>query len=194
MPMGKEEKRQRVYGEALRLFSLNGFKKTTVEEIADALGMTKGNIYLYARNKKDLYESSVAWALARWQQNSKSVADKEESCAACIYAYFLTGYQYLASDDVLRNLILLDQGIFPLMESEDRFHEINEASRRILKGYLQEGIEAGEFRPFEMEGVANLLYSFYVMLVIKRYLDPENIPSQQALNTAFDLILNGLRK
>lgn len=190
--MGKEEKRQRVYEAALLLFSRYGFKKTTVEDIGDALGMTKGNLYLYARSKKDLYESAVAWALRNWQQNSKEAADKEESCAARIYTYFITGYRYLESDPVLRHLIRHDQALFPLIEAEDRFQEINRASRHILQAYLEEGIATGEFRPFEVAGVAELLYSFYVMLVIKRYVVPGNIPSQRDLNTAFDLILNGL--
>jgi AcrR family transcriptional regulator len=190
--MGKEEKRQRIYEAALQLFSRYGFKKTTVEDIADALGMTKGNLYLYARNKQDLYESAVAWALTTWQQSSREEADKEEICAAKIYAYFITGYRYLESDTVLRNLITNDQSLFPLTESGDRFYEINQASRHILEGYLHEGIETGEFRSFEVAGVAELLYSFYVMLVIKRYLVPGNVPSQEALDTAFDLILNGL--
>lgn len=191
--MGKEEKRQRVYEAALQLFSRYGFKKTTVEDIADALGMTKGNLYLYARNKQDLYESAVAWALCNWQQRSRAAGDKEESCAAKIYAYFFTGYQYLESDEVLRNLIINDQALFPLTESGDPFYEINRASRLILQGYLARGIETGEFRSFEVEGAAELLFSFYVMLVIKRYLAPGRVPSQQALETAFDLILNGLR-
>ena len=190
--MGKEEKRQRVYEAALLLFSRYGFKKTTVEDIGDALGMTKGNLYLYARSKKDLYESAVAWALRSWQQNSREAADEEESCAAKIYAYFITGYRYLESDSVLRQLIHHDQALFPLTEPEDRFQEINQASRHILQAYLEEGIATGEFRPFEVAGVAELLYSFYVMLVIKRYVVPGNIPSQRDLNTAFDLILNGL--
>ena len=190
--MGKEEKRQLVYEAALQLFSRYGFKKTTVEDIADALGMTKGNLYLYAINKQDLYESAVAWALYNWQQNSRASGDKEESCAAKIYAYFFTGYQYLESDEVLRNLIINDQSLFPLTESGDRFYEINLASRQILEGYLEAGVKTGEFRTFEVAGVAELLYSFYVMLVIKRYLVPGEIPSQQALETAFDLILNGL--
>jgi len=190
--MGKEEKRQRVYEAALQLFSRYGFKKTTVEDIADALGMTKGNLYLYARNKQDLYESAVAWALRSWQQRSRAAADEEESCAAKIYAYFFTGYQYLELDPVLRNLIINDQSLFPLTESGDRFYEINRESRLILQKYLVEGIKNQEFRPFEVEGVAELLYSFYVMLVIKRYLVPGEVPSQQSLDTAFDLILNGL--
>lgn len=190
--MGKEEKRQRVYEAALQLFSRYGFKKTTVEDIGDALGMTKGNLYLYAKNKQDLYESSVAWALRNWQRRSRAVADREESCAAKIYAYFITGYRYLDSDPVLRRLLRHDQVLFPLREAEDRFRDINGASRSILQAYLTEGIDRGEFRPFEVAGVSELLYSFYMMLVIKRYVVLGSEPSQEALDTAFDLILNGL--
>ncbi|MCG8472590.1 MAG: TetR/AcrR family transcriptional regulator [Desulfobacterales bacterium] len=190
--MGREEKRQRIYQVALRLFSGFGYKETTVEVIAGELGMTKGNLYLYARNKRDLYNSCVAWALKRWQQNAKREADKEEGCAAKLYTYFNAGYHYLESDTILRDLIIRDPQLFPLTETQDAFYEINVASRNILLGYLREGIERGEFRPFEAEGVAELLYSFYVMLVVKRYVMNGRIPSQKVLDNAFELILYGI--
>lgn len=190
--MGREEKRQRIYEAALRLFSEAGYKETTVEAIATDLGMTKGNLYLYAKNKRDLYNSSVAWALMRWQQRAKAEADKEESAPAKLYAYFNAGYHYLESDAVLRKLIISDPSLFPLTEKDDTFKDINDASKGILLGYIREGIKAGELREFEAEGVVELLYPFYVMLVVRRYVVMEKTPSQKDLDNAFELILYGI--
>ena len=45
--MDKEKKIQEIFQTALKLFAHYGFKKTTVEDIASELGMTKSNIYFY---------------------------------------------------------------------------------------------------------------------------------------------------
>ena len=58
-----------IFAAALAVFARYGFKKSTVQDIADRLDMTKGNLYRYARNKRDLYEKTVSWALIRWQDN-----------------------------------------------------------------------------------------------------------------------------
>ena len=51
--MRKKEKQEAIYEAALRVFARYGFRKTTVEDIARELGMTKGNLYLYARDKRE---------------------------------------------------------------------------------------------------------------------------------------------
>ena len=52
---------------AILLFSKYGYKKTTVEEIAGALQMTKGSIYRYFINKEDLYHQVVSQLLNEWR-------------------------------------------------------------------------------------------------------------------------------
>lgn len=48
---------------ALQVFAEYGYKKATVEDIAARLGLTKGALYLCARDKLDLYEQSIRQAL-----------------------------------------------------------------------------------------------------------------------------------
>ena len=66
--MNREEKLATIYEAALRVFARYGYRRTRVEDIADELGMTKGNLYLYVENKRDLYEKAVAHGLSRWQE------------------------------------------------------------------------------------------------------------------------------
>jgi len=51
----QKENIETIYAAALKTFAKYGFKKTTVEDIAVAMNMTKGNLYLYVKNKKDLF-------------------------------------------------------------------------------------------------------------------------------------------
>ena len=47
-------KRQTIISEASRLFNYQGTKATTLDDIANTLGLTKTSLYYYARNKEEL--------------------------------------------------------------------------------------------------------------------------------------------
>ncbi|MBE0433602.1 TetR/AcrR family transcriptional regulator [candidate division WOR-3 bacterium] len=56
----KEPKtREKILKNALRLFAAKGFFRTTVEDIALATGVAKGTVYLYFRDKQDLYAAAI---------------------------------------------------------------------------------------------------------------------------------------
>ncbi|MTI16117.1 TetR family transcriptional regulator [Rhodobacteraceae bacterium RKSG542] len=62
----QERNRARIIEGALSCFSSKGFKGATVEQIAEAAGMSKSNMLYYYRNKKALYEAVLATILERW--------------------------------------------------------------------------------------------------------------------------------
>ena len=69
VPMNKTDKRQDIFRAALKLFARYGFKKTTVEDVAAEVGMTKSNLYFYVANKRELYEQTVGNALIQWRDS-----------------------------------------------------------------------------------------------------------------------------
>ncbi|MEZ4578646.1 MAG: TetR/AcrR family transcriptional regulator [Desulfobacterales bacterium] len=64
----KTDKKQQIFKAALSLFAHYGYRKTTLEDVAAKVGMTKGNIYFYVKNKQDLYEKAVGYALENWRR------------------------------------------------------------------------------------------------------------------------------
>lgn len=50
----KELVRTTIQKEAIRLFSENGYEQTTVEQIADAAGVSPATVYRYYKSKEDL--------------------------------------------------------------------------------------------------------------------------------------------
>jgi AcrR family transcriptional regulator len=59
--INKEEFRRKVIVSAGRIFSLYGFRKTTMDEIAKALKMGKSSIYYYFASKEEIFEAVVKW-------------------------------------------------------------------------------------------------------------------------------------
>ena len=55
IPEYKEEVRKKIIGIAYQLFLSRGYRGTTMEDIAGALGVTKPALYQYFPGKEDLY-------------------------------------------------------------------------------------------------------------------------------------------
>ncbi len=58
---GSDEKRERILKAAEALFDRNGYANTTMEQIVQALGVTKPFVYYYFRNKQEIFET-LCWA------------------------------------------------------------------------------------------------------------------------------------
>ena len=58
---GSDEKRERILKAAEALFDRNGYASTTMEQIVQALGVTKPFVYYYFRNKQEIFET-LCWA------------------------------------------------------------------------------------------------------------------------------------
>ena len=191
-PMNREEKLAAIYEAALRVFARYGFRRTRVEDIADELGMTKGNLYLYVENKKDLYEKAVAHGLLRWQDMVGKSIEKIEDIEEQFLVMCRKSYTYLSRDVSLRTVLINDPSIFPLSSKEDPFYEINHASMRMLRSVLEKGIAQGRFREVDVDHVTELLYSIYVMFIIKTYVKSEGKSTQKMFEQGLDIILQGL--
>ncbi len=56
----KDLKRQRIIEAASKLFIEQGYRKTSLDEIARAAGVAKGTVYLYAKSKAELLMQALA--------------------------------------------------------------------------------------------------------------------------------------
>ncbi len=190
--MNRQEKMDKMFEASLRIFARFGYKKTTVEDIATELGMTKGNLYLYVRDKRDLYEQTVAYGLKRWQQNVVASLKPSEDIVERLINACRSSYEYLSKDEDMRNIVINDPAIFPLYPQEDHFYKINIESMSILKSMLHQGIDEGRFRQVDVEHLTDFIYSVYIMFVHKTYVKLEGKTVDEMFNAALDVITKGL--
>ena len=55
---GKESKKK-IIRAAMDVFSVKGYAKASIREIAGVAGISVGGVYLYFRNKEELYRSLI---------------------------------------------------------------------------------------------------------------------------------------
>jgi TetR/AcrR family transcriptional regulator len=62
----QQEKRELILEAALEVFSTNGFRGSTIDQIADAAGMSKPNLLYYFRSKEDIHTTLLQRLLDTW--------------------------------------------------------------------------------------------------------------------------------
>lgn len=188
----RELKYEAIYKAALKVFAEYGFKKATIEDIAAELDTAKSSLYFYVKDKRELYDKAVAYGLRLWQNKVRDAVSAEPDIVEQFRIMANKAYEYLAEDRPLQRILMRDPALFPLFASQDPYSDINRDSIAMLKAILQRGIAEGRFRPIDVDGVAQLLFAFYVMLIQKTYMFPEGPLSRIMFKDGVDLVLKGL--
>lgn len=188
----KEKKYENLFQTALELFAAYGYKKTTVDDVAGRLSMTKGNLYFYVKNKKDLYEKTVNYALNQWKTAAEQAMAHEKDMVSKFRTMALASIEYIENNPILRQVLINDPSIFTLSSQEDRFRETNLNAMTILKSVLEEGVKQKIFYPMDVDHITEYLFSVYIMFLIKRYIKSESSSSNTMFREALELTIRGL--
>ncbi len=191
-PVKRQLKYEAIYSAALKVFAEFGFRKTTIADIAAELGTAKSSLYFYVTDKRELYIKSVEYGLKRWQDKVRDAMAQETDIVKQFLVMSHKAYEYLAQDQYLHKILMRDPSLFPLYPSQDPYSDINRDSIGMLKAILKRGIAEGRFRAVNVDSLAPLMFSFYVMLIQKTYMYPEGELPRIMFEDAVDLILKGL--
>ncbi len=192
--MEKTDKKQKILQAALSLFAHYGYRKTTLEDVADKVGMTKSNIYFYVKNKRDLYEKSVSHALEQWRDTIAAEIETVGSAGEKFAIAARRSFEYVEEHPELRALLMKHPDIFTLSPSEDRFYEVNHGAMMILKNVIRQGIDEGVFYPVDVDHVTEFLFSVYIMFLIKTYVKSDGSSGDRMFEEGLALIFRGLCK
>ena len=190
--MKPKEPIETIYESALGVFAEFGYKKATLEDIAGRLGMTKGNLYRYAKSKKALYRATVRHALIRWQQKVARAVAHEKDALAGFQVMCKKAVEYLSQDDDLRRLLIRDPDIFPMFPDNDPYGDINGESVGMVRRILSQGETEGVFRDVDLETAGDVIFSIYKMLIIRIYVHDPMGPGRRMFEQALELLTHGL--
>jgi len=177
---------------ALKVFSRYGYKKSTLEDIANELSMTNTAMYAYATSKRDLYEQTVRYVMKRWQGSVQQAVSKQSTAQGKLTKLCESALYYLAKDAEFCALLRSDPGIFPMFPTVDPYEEINRDSVLMIERIIQFGQETGEFRAVDTSGSAEVLFSIYKNFIIHTYINSEEDYTSRYLPITLELLLNGL--
>lgn len=195
----KQYSLEQIYEIALSVFAKFGFKKTAMRDVAKALGMTQGNIYLYVKNKRDLYEKSVLHAIYKFEKYMVDALQREDDVVMQIIAMSEAGFEYISRTDDLREILINDRDLLLRPQEEsfsaenlEQYLQVNEFGKNMLIKSLKRGIKEKRFRDFNVDYISELLSQIYMMFIKQIFFMPEVISRREMTKEIVNLVLYGI--
>ncbi|WP_165984377.1 TetR/AcrR family transcriptional regulator [Streptomyces sp. YIM 98790] len=189
---GRGEVPQRLLAIATRLFAERGYERTSVQEIVDAAGVTKGALYHYFGSKDDLLHEIYGRLLRLQKQRLDAVADSDAPVAERLRA--------AAADVVVSSIENIDDAtiFFRSMHQlgPEQLKKVRAERRRYherFRALIEEGQEAGIF---SRATPADLVVSYHFGAVhqLSQWYRPEGPMSPQEIGDHLaDLLMRSLR-
>ncbi len=195
MKHSSEEKEKLILDTALKRFNRFGFKKTTIEEIANDARIAKGTIYLYFDNKTDIYKKLVEEELRIFTDLFSDIISDDVGVGEKIRKLFYITVDYYSNNNFLKStLVGDDEMVLPYVAMEGQKIQEKEIVA-LIKKLLEKGVEEGEVREdLDLNKVSYLLYHFGLFLVIKEFSPDKKYPFKEMLKIMNNLLGYGIRK
>ncbi|MDD7908724.1 MULTISPECIES: TetR family transcriptional regulator C-terminal domain-containing protein [Pseudovibrio] len=106
--------RARIIEAALQTFSRSGFHGATLDEVAEAAGMSKSNMLYYYRSKKELYEAVMEHILEGWLEPLERLHkddDPEEALGSYIEEKLQLSIDHPEASRLFANEVLQGAGV-----------------------------------------------------------------------------------
>lgn len=157
--LAKESKKEQILAAAITRFSHYGVNKTTMNEIADDLGMSKANLYYYYPDKITLVTAIIDLLLAESESMVKEIVDQNLDTVTTLQ--HLLGIKFKLMKKYFM-LILNFTEYSAAGEIGARVHDrIHEIELKTIEEILLRGIKSGELVTFDTKKSSEL----YVIMI-----------------------------
>jgi AcrR family transcriptional regulator len=171
-----DKRRKKILEKALTVFIDDGFENATYQKIADKCGITRTILYLYFKNKREIFSYSIKQLLINVEENINSIrTDKSLNSIEKITKVLLDISKQLEQNRQLLSVILdyLLHIAKNDIDPEIRVRRRTVKLRRILSSMLIEGIKKNEIKNVNVKLVHDYLYGFlesaiFQLTVMKR--------------------------
>jgi len=157
-----EKRRKEILEKVLNVFIAEGYENTTFQKIADYCGITRTTLYIYFKNKKEIFNYSIKLFLTKIDENLKSVhADSSLNSVEKLTKVLLDIFTLLEESrrllTVVFDYILYTAGS---ANPEQRIHRRTLKLRHIFTALIIEGVRSGELKSLNIKTANDYLYSF----------------------------------
>ncbi|MBD9480183.1 TetR/AcrR family transcriptional regulator [Pseudoxanthomonas sp. PXM02] len=184
--------RDQIVVAATEHFSHYGYEKTTVSDLAKAIGFSKAYVYKFFESKQAIGEAICSNCLSQLEQEILQALDGVEQPAERLRRLFK------ASTEAHQKLLSQDRKLYEIAQSAaaERWPSVlayEERLRALLQEILQQGRESGDFeRKTPLDETTDAIH-----LVLRPYLNPLLLPhsleySDQAPMLLCSLVLRSL--
>lgn len=193
-----EETRQAILQSALEAFAQKGYSQTTMDEIADRAGVSKGALYWHFKDKRTLFLAVCEERASALEKVMRSALEEPETILNKIDRLLISTLLFFTQNRsfaVILGFLRVGQDPAIGLQSDQPLRTWYSEARKTLSERIQKGIEAGEIREVDPSITASLIIGAIDGLVFQWLIDPEGFPlTPKVAEEVAEFFLRGLQK
>ena len=139
-----------------------GYKKTSVDSVAEHAGVAKGTVYLYCKSKEDLFYQSVHRELRQWVADLSKKIDPSRPANLLMVEIAASDLDFVEKRPLVRDLLFgMFHGLLPAWAG--RFEELRDLGVKHVVEVLELGIRQGVFaKDLDVKPTARVLQEMQI--------------------------------
>lgn len=187
-----DKRKQEILQKSLDVFIEEGYEDATFQKIADRCGITRTTLYIYFKNKHEIFLGSIKELLAELEISLKKITNTSSLNAELSLRKVLS----TLADSIESNKKLFSVLLNYLMQLKKSGVDTNERVlrrvirlRHLLSTILIKGIQSKEFKEINVKDINDTLYGLLESAIFRiAVLNKDDVADvRAALNTTVDL-------
>jgi AcrR family transcriptional regulator len=188
VPEYKEAAKDKIIQAAFKTFTKKGYHKTTMEDIAKEIGVSKGALYQYYKNKKELLNEIVLSYHTMFREVLKTSFEKQGTTQLAEEGSHALLKKYRLHHEMLFEVIAIashDQEIKQSLKTE------YEKDIKLLEEYMQKQIEKGQIKvKIEPNTLAQLYLALYIGMAMKVIMGDDSVEIHRVWSNAIGAMMS----
>lgn len=190
-----EKRKREILERALDVFVAEGYEDATFQKISDRCGITRTTLYIYFKNKREIFMFSIKQLTEGLEQSLLEIMNNPEySSSEILRNVAITILEKCVSNRKLFNVLL--SYLLQLQKTGknpgERVRRRTIRLRHLLSKIIIDGINKGEFKDVNVKACNEMFYSLIESTVFRlAILDSENV---EELFPSIKLAIEGLKK
>jgi len=203
-PLPKDEaKRKRIIAAAIEVFAHDGLSNGKIATIAEKAGIGKGTVYEYFKSKEEIFEAVFHDFFKQMMSGYTQLIDAPMDPVKKIELVIDYSYDYLdqlketeQSQDWLIFLEIFLQGFRDEFKGIGKFSfsAVLREMYDIFKPLVDEGIDAGVFKPLDSEHVTFILFAALDGIGLHYFINRDYYDKEKLKTITKEIFLSGLLK
>jgi len=188
-----DKRKHEILEKSLELFTREGYDDVTFQKIADACGITRTTLYIYFKNKKEIFTWSIKQMTGGLEDKLMEIlADKTLSAEECLRRIMHWIIDICGQNRPLFNVLLIY--LINLQKTgasaEERVNRRVIRIKHLLSMIIIQGQKHGEFRKIPVKTLNNMLYSLVESAIFEiAVLNKKDVSEVKA---SIDLVIKGI--
>jgi AcrR family transcriptional regulator len=184
-------RRAGILGSAIRVFARRGYRDTNLQDVADALGVAKGTLYLYYRGKEQLFLAAVDQGMVRLREHVRSaysgVRDPLDRLAVAVRAYL----EFFRDHPDLAELLIQERAEFRDRKTPT-YHEHRRANEAAWRDAFDGLIAVGRVRAVPVHRILDVVGDLVYGTMFTNHFTGRHRSAKAQARDVIDIIFHGI--